>query len=359
MTFYSTASGSGWIVPKKYVEEVGDDGFQEGADRRRPVQIRLVQSRGRAGARGVRRLLAQDARRQAAGDEGHPRRVDPACRAEGRRSRYRLFDPRRSGEGIAGDARADAEIGRAAGDELDLFPGAVGSEIAVAQIARCGRPPISRSTATGGTTRCSSAGARSTTASSRIRSIITGSRPKRSTIRQRRESCWPKPDIRTASMPGRSRSTPPIRISARLRSIRCSRSASARDCSRSSGPRFSQAYASKKLNKGIFRGGERRVRQRRHPACRRLSSRTGPLCMAAIPISMSCFRSRPTNSTARSARQILHKMQQLVYEKAIFAPIWELAFINGVGPRLGESSFGRIAGFPYTAPFEDLTIQKG
>ena len=51
-------------------------------------------------------------------------------------------------------------------------------------------------------------------------------------------------------------------------------------------------------------------------------------------------------------------MQQLVYEKAIFAPIWELAFINGVGPRLGESSFGRIAGFPYTAPFEDLTIQK-
>ena len=47
-------------------------------------------------------------------------------------------------------------------------------------------------------------------------------------------------------------------------------------------------------------------------------------------------------------------MQQLVDERAIFAPIWQLAFINGIGPRVGESGFGQIAGFPYTAPFEDI-----
>jgi peptide/nickel transport system substrate-binding protein len=55
---------------------------------------------------------------------------------------------------------------------------------------------------------------------------------------------------------------------------------------------------------------------------------------------------------------ILVKMQQIVHERAIFAPIWQLAFINGVGPRVGESSFGRIAGFPYTAPYEDLTLKN-
>ena len=54
---------------------------------------------------------------------------------------------------------------------------------------------------------------------------------------------------------------------------------------------------------------------------------------------------------------ILEKMQRLVHEKAISAPIWELAFLNGVGPRVGESSLGKIAGFPYTAPFEDITIK--
>jgi peptide/nickel transport system substrate-binding protein len=40
-------------------------------------------------------------------------------------------------------------------------------------------------------------------------------------------------------------------------------------------------------------------------------------------------------------------MQQLLYERTIFAPIWQLAFLNGVGPRVGESGFGRIARFPY------------
>jgi len=50
-------------------------------------------------------------------------------------------------------------------------------------------------------------------------------------------------------------------------------------------------------------------------------------------------------------------MQRLVHEKAIFAPLWELAFLNGVGPRVAEAALGKIAGFPYTAPFEDLTLK--
>ena len=29
MTFYATASGASWIVPKKYVEKVGDEGFKK------------------------------------------------------------------------------------------------------------------------------------------------------------------------------------------------------------------------------------------------------------------------------------------------------------------------------------------
>ncbi len=54
---------------------------------------------------------------------------------------------------------------------------------------------------------------------------------------------------------------------------------------------------------------------------------------------------------------ILHRMQELVYERTIYAPIWQLAFLNGVGPRVAESGFGRIPGFPYTAPYEDITLK--
>jgi peptide/nickel transport system substrate-binding protein len=34
---------------------------------------------------------------------------------------------------------------------------------------------------------------------------------------------------------------------------------------------------------------------------------------------------------------ILDKIQQLAFEKAIYAPIWQLGFLNGVSPRVGES----------------------
>src|SRR6185436_18173290 len=56
---------------------------------------------------------------------------------------------------------------------------------------------------------------------------------------------------------------------------------------------------------------------------------------------------------------ILHQMQQIVNERVIYAPIWQLGFINGVGRRVAESGFGRIPGFPYTAPFEDLALKGG
>jgi len=54
---------------------------------------------------------------------------------------------------------------------------------------------------------------------------------------------------------------------------------------------------------------------------------------------------------------ILEKMQQLVHEKSVVAPIWQLAFINGVGPQVGESGFGLITDFAYTGPYEDITIK--
>jgi peptide/nickel transport system substrate-binding protein len=54
---------------------------------------------------------------------------------------------------------------------------------------------------------------------------------------------------------------------------------------------------------------------------------------------------------------MLFKIQQLMVERTIYAPIWQLAFINGVSSRVGESGFGRIPLFPYTAPYEDITMK--
>ena len=55
---------------------------------------------------------------------------------------------------------------------------------------------------------------------------------------------------------------------------------------------------------------------------------------------------------------ILHRIQQLIYEKAMVAPIWELAFINGHGPRVAESGLTLIPNHAYSSPYEDLMLKE-
>ena len=45
-------------------------------------------------------------------------------------------------------------------------------------------------------------------------------------------------------------------------------------------------------------------------------------------------------------------------ERTMYVPIWQLAFINGVGPRVAESGFGLINGHAYSAPYEDITLTE-
>ena len=40
----------------------------------------------------------------------------------------------------------------------------------------------------------------------------------------------------------------------------------------------------------------------------------------------------------------------------MYAHIWQLAFINGVGPRVKEAGLGLIPGYAYSGPYEDVTL---
>ena len=55
---------------------------------------------------------------------------------------------------------------------------------------------------------------------------------------------------------------------------------------------------------------------------------------------------------------LLHQIQKLAHERVMAAPLWELGFLNGVGPRVEESGLGLIALHPYSAPYEDLRLKK-
>src|SRR2546422_6176979 len=50
--------------------------------------------------------------------------------------------------------------------------------------------------------------------------------------------------------------------------------------------------------------------------------------------------------------------RSLIHEKAMFAPIWQLAAMGGFGPRVEESGLGLITGFPFSGPYEDVKLRR-
>ncbi|MGD9614750.1 MAG: ABC transporter substrate-binding protein [Alphaproteobacteria bacterium] len=120
---------------------------------------------------------------------------------------------------------------------------------------------------------------------------------------------------------------------------------------------FFAGYAAKKYDRGIIQGASGAFGN----AATRLAAfvvKGGAFAYGSYPDIDELLPRQANELDPKKRTEILHRMQQLVHEKAIYSPIWQLGFINAVGPRVGESTFGLIEGFAYTAPFEDLTIKS-
>ena len=66
-------------------------------------------------------------------------------------------------------------------------------------------------------------------------------------------------------------------------------------------------------------------------------------------------QARELDRTKRQA--LLYRIQRLANERMLYVPIYALSFNNGVGPRVQESSLGTIPLHYYTAPFEDMRLK--
>jgi peptide/nickel transport system substrate-binding protein len=119
---------------------------------------------------------------------------------------------------------------------------------------------------------------------------------------------------------------------------------------------FFAGYAAKKYARGIVQAASGAFGN----AATRMEAfvvKGGAFAYGSYPDIDELFPKQAEEIDPAKRKALLDKMQQLVHEKAIFSPIWQLGFLNGVGPRVGESGFDRIPGFAYTAPFEDITIK--
>ena len=69
------------------------------------------------------------------------------------------------------------------------------------------------------------------------------------------------------------------------------------------------------------------------------------------------FREQASELDPKRREAVLHRIQQLMHEKVLVAPIWLLAGLSGLGPRVEESGIGIIAGYAFSAPYEDLKLK--
>ena len=121
---------------------------------------------------------------------------------------------------------------------------------------------------------------------------------------------------------------------------------------------FYGSYGGKQYTRGIIQGASGAFGD----AATRLASfvvKGGAFVYGSYPDIDELYPKQADELDHEKRAAILDKMQQLVHDKAIYAPIWQLGFLNGVGPRVGQSAFDLIPGFAYTAPFEDITLKTG
>ncbi len=69
------------------------------------------------------------------------------------------------------------------------------------------------------------------------------------------------------------------------------------------------------------------------------------------------FREQATELDQKRREATLHRIQQLIHDKAMVAPIWLNAGLHGLGPRVEESGIGIIAGYAFSAPYEDVKLK--
>ena len=69
------------------------------------------------------------------------------------------------------------------------------------------------------------------------------------------------------------------------------------------------------------------------------------------------FQEQAGERDLKKREAILHRVQQLMHEKVIYLPVWQLATLTGYGPRVAEPGLGLITEYPWSVPYEDVKLK--
>jgi peptide/nickel transport system substrate-binding protein len=119
---------------------------------------------------------------------------------------------------------------------------------------------------------------------------------------------------------------------------------------------FLGQWREKKIRGGLMQGGAGAFGNAATRIDNYMTSR-GTYVYGTYPEIDDLFAQQAREIDRTKRESLLHQIQRIAHERVMFAPIWELAFLNGVGARVEEAGLGLIEHHPYSSPYEDLKLK--
>ncbi len=87
-------------------------------------------------------------------------------------------------------------------------------------------------------------------------------------------------------------------------------------------------------------------------------TKNGIYASGVVPEVEDLFQRQAREMDRKKRESLLHQIQGILHERVMHVPVYELAFIWGVGPRVEEAGVDLIKGFAYSGPYEDLKLKR-
>jgi peptide/nickel transport system substrate-binding protein len=84
----------------------------------------------------------------------------------------------------------------------------------------------------------------------------------------------------------------------------------------------------------------------------------GALAYGGYPDLDMLYRQQAREPDRRKREALLHQIQQMVYDRVRIAPIYEYIWPSGIGPRVAEPALMLINPYPWSAPLEEVRLKR-
>ena len=83
----------------------------------------------------------------------------------------------------------------------------------------------------------------------------------------------------------------------------------------------------------------------------------GAFARGSDPDMEALFRQQSRETDRKKREAMLNQIQQMLYDRARFGPIYEFIWASGIGPRVAEPGLMLIDPYPWAAPLEDVRLK--